>query len=98
MLANILFWGGIVVAVLGGINIIRFDGSIKRVIVSAVAIIAGLACLAVGQGQRNNIPVEYQITEVQALNNDNSKYRVTLKAGSNSTILYVDANEVGNFK
>lgn len=98
MLANILFYGGIVIAIIGGLGIIRFDGSIKRIVICGIMILTGLACLAVGQGKRNNIPVEYEVYEVQALNNDNTQYRVTLKAGGNSTILYVDSEEVQAFK
>lgn len=97
MLANILFYGGIGIAIIGGLGIIRFDGSIKRIVICALLIIAGLVCSAIGQVKRNSIPIEYEITEVQALNNNNTQYRVTLKAGSNSTILYVDDEEVKNF-
>ena len=97
MLVNILFYGGIVIAIIGSLGIIRFDGSIKRIVICSLLIIAGLVCSAIGQGKRNSIPIEYEIVEVQALNNNNTQYRVTLKAGSNSTILYVDDEEVKNF-
>lgn len=97
MLANILFYGGIAIAIIGGLGIIRFDGSIKRIVICALLIIVGLVCSAIGQGKRNSIPIEYEIVEVQALNNNNTQYRVTLKVGSNSTILYVDDKEVKNF-
>ena len=98
MLANILFWGGIIVAIIGGISIIRFDGSITRVVCSGLAVLLGLSCLGIGNAKKNNTPVDYQIVEVQPLNNDNTKYRITLKAGTNSTIIYVDNEEVKNFK
>lgn len=97
MLGNILFYGGIGIAIIGGLGIIRFDGSIKRVIICGAMIIAGLACLAVGQGKRNTAPIKYEIVEVQSLNNNDTQYRVTLKAGGNSTILYVDNEEVKDF-
>lgn len=97
MLGNILFYGGIVIVIIGGLGIIRFDGSIKRIVICALLIIVGLVCSAIGQGKRNSIPIEYEVVEVQALNNNNTQYRVTLKAGSNSTILYVDDKEVKNF-
>lgn len=97
MLANILFYGGIVIAIIGGLGIIRFDGAIKRIVICALLIIAGLVCSAIGQGKRNTVSIEYEIVEVQALNNNNTQYRVTLKAGSNSTILYIDDKEVKDF-
>ena len=63
-MTNILYWGGIIVAIIGGISIIRFDGSIKRIIIAGAAIILGLVCFAIGQGKKNNVPVKYEIVEV----------------------------------
>jgi hypothetical protein len=48
MLANILFYGGIGIAIIGSLGIIRFDGSIKRIVICALLIIAGLVCSAIG--------------------------------------------------
>lgn len=98
MLANILFFGGIGIAIIGGLGIIRFDGSIKRVIICGILILTGLICLLIGQGKRDNVPIKYQIYEVVAVNTDSTKHRVTLKAGGNSTILYVDSDEIEKFK
>ena len=48
MLVNILFYGGIVIAIIGSLGIIRFDGSIKRIVICSLLIIAGLVCSAIG--------------------------------------------------
>lgn len=41
MLGSILFFGGIALAVVGGIMIIRFDGSIKRAVICGLMILIG---------------------------------------------------------
>lgn len=65
MLGNILFYGGIFLLILGILFIIRFDGSIKRIIICGIMILIGFISIGIGSAQRNAQVVEYVITEVQ---------------------------------
>ena len=98
LLANCLFFGGAIAAILGIINIINFSkASIVKVIICGVLIVGGAGCCLVGNSQRQNTKVAYEVYEVTATNNDGTNYRVTLKAGSNSTILYLDKEDADKF-
>lgn len=98
LLANCLFFGGAIAAVLGIINIINFSKvSIAKVIICGVFIVGGAACCLTGNAKRQNIKVAYEVYEVIATNNDGTNYRVTLKAGTNSTILYLDKEDADKF-
>ena len=67
MLANILFYGGIILGVLGILNIIRFDGELKRYVICGVMIIAGTISALVGWRMRVNTQEvsKTEIVEVQ---------------------------------
>lgn len=97
-LGTIILVIGIIAAVLGGLNIIRFDGSISRVVISGIVIVVGLSCILVGQGMRDTKSVEYTIVQIESLNNNDTRFRVTLKSDEGSTILYMDDTQVTTFK
>lgn len=98
MVGNILFFGGIIAAIIGGIGIIRIDGSITRAIVCGCLIVIGIGCGIFGYDQRTNKPVEYTISEVVETNTTGTAYRITLVSGSNSTIIYTDNIGAEQFK
>ena len=98
MVGNILFFGGIAVAIIGGIGIIKIDGSMVRAIICGAMILIGVGCGIFGYDQRTNKPIEYTITEVVETNTTGTAFRVTLTAGSNSTIVYTDDIGVEKFK
>lgn len=67
MLANILFYGGIILGTLGVLNIIRFDGEFKRYVICGIIIIVGTISALVGWRMRVNtqdVP-RAEIVEVQ---------------------------------
>lgn len=98
LLANCLFFGGAIVAILGLLNVINFSKmSTVKFIICAILVVGGAACCMVGHTQRQNIKVSYEVVENITTNNDGTAFRVTLKAGANSTILYLDKDEAAKF-
>lgn len=97
-IANILFYGGLFLGILGLLFIIRMDGSVKRVIACTIMVALGLTGVLVGNGMKNAQKVEYTVKEVIAVNTEATKYRVVLVAGGNSTVLYMDRENSQNFK
>lgn len=51
-MTNILIYGGAIIGILGLLNIIRFDGSIKRVIICGIMIVVGLASVIWGVSRK----------------------------------------------
>ena len=51
-MTNILIYGGAIIGVLGLLNIIRFDGSIKRVVICGIMIVVGAASLIWGLSRK----------------------------------------------
>ena len=51
-MTNILIYGGAIVGILGLLNIIRFDGSIKRVIICGIMIVVGTASVIWGVNRK----------------------------------------------
>ena len=98
MIWTIIYVLGFILAILGGLNIIRFDGSIKRAAVCSVMIMMGLVFIMWGDSQRRKVPIDYEVIQVQVVDLSGSKYRVTLKSGVNSTVIYVDRTKVGTIK
>ena len=95
LLANCLFFGGAIAAILGIINIINFSkASIAKVIICGVLIVGGAGCCLVGNSKRQNTKIMYEVSEVTELK---TNYRVKLEAGSNSTILYLDKEDADKF-
>lgn len=97
LIANVLFFGGFILAAIGLINLTAFDGSIKRIIICIILILIGLFVGFEGDYKRNNIKIEYEVIENIPTNNDGTRYRVVLKAGSDSTILYLSKEEAEDF-
>lgn len=98
MLGSILFFGGIILAVIGGIMIIRFDGSIKRAVICGLMILIGASAGFAGYHIRETQPTEYNVVEVISVNSNDSQYRITLKAGVESTIIYCTPEKAEKFK
>lgn len=90
VIANILFWVGVILLLIGGVNVIRVDGSMKRVIACLVLLFIGGISLYAGVDIKNGIPVEYTITEVTKLNNN---IRVNLKSDGRTFPIYVPLSE-----
>ena len=63
-LINILIYGGAAFTVIGALAIIRFDGSIKRVVLSGLAILIGLTGILVGSGEKKKLNMEFVITDI----------------------------------
>lgn len=51
-MTNILIYGGAIIGILGLLNIIRIDGSIKRVIICGIMIVVGLASVIWGVNRK----------------------------------------------
>lgn len=51
-MTNILIYGGAIIGILGLLNIIRFDGSIKRVIICGIMIVVGIASVIWGVNRK----------------------------------------------
>lgn len=99
MLNTVLIIVGVILLIIGILGIIRFDGSVKRIVVCAILIVAGLAASVFGYYKKNYVQTEYTVTIEDISANDNSKqYRVTLGAGSNSTIIFVDETQLKDFE
>jgi len=98
MIWTVIYILGFILAILGGINIIRFDGSIKRATVCSIMIMTGLVFIMWGDSQRKKVPIDYEVVQIQVVDLNDSKYRVTLKSGVNSTVIYVDKAKVGTIK
>ena len=99
MLDTVILIIGVFLLIVGSVGIIRFDGSIKRIVVCGILIVAALAGAAFGCYHKNYVKVEYNVVIDDVSANDNSKqYRVTLTAGKDSTIIFVDENEIKEFE
>lgn len=51
-MTNILIYGGAIIGILGLLNIIRFDGSIKRVIICGIMIVVGIVSVIWGVSRK----------------------------------------------
>lgn len=94
MLINGLCGGGVALLVIGALSIIRLDGSIKRVILSAAAILIGVCCLTASNYLRSKIPNEYTIFEVKELT---TNCRIVLKGGGETRVFYTSKENMENF-
>lgn len=94
MLINGLCWGGVALIVIGALSIIRLDGSIKRVILSAAAILIGICCLAASNYMRSKILNEYTIFEVKELS---TNCRIVLKDGGETKVFYTSKENMKDF-
>lgn len=94
MLINGLCGGGVALLVIGALSIIRLDGSIKRVILSAAAILIGVCCFTTSNYLRSKIPNEYTIFEVKELS---TNCRIVLKDGGETRVFYTSKENMGDF-
>ena len=94
MLINGLCWGGVALIIIGALNIIRLDGSTKRIILSTAAILIGLCCLEASNYMRSKIPNEYTIFEVKELS---TNCRIVLKDGGETRVFYISKENMGDF-
>lgn len=49
MIWNVIFIIGIIVAIIGGLLLIRFDGEVKRIIVALILVVLGGAAAITGK-------------------------------------------------
>lgn len=64
-MTNILIYGGAIIGILGLLNIIRFDGSIKRVIICGIMIVVGAASVIWGLSRKKAVEPSSQKAAIE---------------------------------